>query len=205
MPGVFNGGMMRHELLLLLVGLAYALIFRLLALVRREDFSFQFVIEAVVLTLVGAGLSFLGLLRVDPIVFVLFLYLITMRSRLLVDLANLFARSGRFRLADQAYGWASRLWPDVPGRRVIAMNRGAALILEGRLEEAISLLEGVLASPRLSPKQTAAAHYNLGVAYRSRGDSHRSVRHLRAAIEALPGSVYARHAQALLKKRSGRK
>ncbi len=196
---------MTHELLLLLVGLAYALIFRLLALIRREDFSFQFVIEAVVLTFVGAGLSFLGLLRIDPILFALLLYLFTMRSRLLVDLANLFARSGRFRASEWAYGLASRLGPDAPGRRVIAMNRGAALLLEGRVEEAIASLEEVLASPRLSPKQAAATHYNLGVAYRSQGDTPRSTRHLKAAIEALPGSVYARHAQALLKKRSGQK
>ncbi len=196
---------MRHDLLLLLVGLAYALIFRLLALIRREEFSFQFVLEAVVITLAGAGASYLGLLRIDPIVFVLTLYLITMRSRLLVDLANLFARSGRFQAAGQTYGWASRLMPDTPGRRIIAMNRGAALILEGRLEEAISLLEEVASSPHLSPKQAAAVHYNLGVAYRSKGDTQRSVRHLRAAIEALPGSVYARHAQAMLKKRSGKK
>jgi len=192
---------MSHELLLLLVGLAYALIFRLLALLRREDFSFQFAIEAVALTFLGAGLSYLGVVRFDPILFALLLYLVTMRVRWLVDLANLFARSGRFSAAQRLYDLAQRLGPDAPGRLVIAMNRGTAWILEGRIEEAVALLEGVLKAPRLSPKQTAATHYNLGVAYRSQGDLRRSAQHLRTAIETLPGSIYARHAEALLKKR----
>lgn len=192
---------MSSELLLLLVGLAYALIFRLLALVRREYFSFQFVVEAVLLTFLGAGLSYLGVLRLDPILFVVLLYLVTMRVRWLVDLANLLARSARFGAAEGLYGLAGRLAPDAPGRLIIDMNRGAALILQGRLEEAVALLRSVLKAPRLSPKQAAATHYNLGVAYRGQGDLRESARHLRAAIEALPGSIYARHAEALLKKR----
>ncbi|HIQ00715.1 MAG TPA: tetratricopeptide repeat protein [Anaerolineales bacterium] len=195
---------MAQELLLLLVGLAYALIFRLLAWVRREGFSAQFILEAVLLTLVAAGLSFLAGIRLDPILFVLLVYLVTMRARLLVDVANLVARSGRFGPAERFYGLAWRLGPDAVGRQVIATNQGAALILEGRVAEAIPLLEGVLEAPHLPPKYAAAAHYNLGVAYRSQGETRKSKEHLHAAIEALPGSIYARRAQALLRKRAGR-
>jgi len=196
---------MRPELLLLLVGLAYALIFRLLAWLRREMFSLQFIFEAVILTVVGAGLAYLGIFVFNPIVFVLLLYLITMRARLLVDLANLLARSGRFRAAERIYGLARGLGPDAPSRLVISMNQGAALILEGRTEEGIGLLKEVLETPDLSPKHLASVHYNLGVAYRHQGNNRESVHHLREAIEAMPGSIYARHAQALLKKRSGKK
>jgi len=192
---------MSHELLLLLVGLAYALIFRLLASLRRESFSLQFILEAVGLTALAVALSYLAGVRLDPILFVLSIYLVTMRARLLVDLANLVARSGRFGLAERLYGLAWRLGPDAHGRLVIAMNQGAARILEGRLPEAISMLEQVLEAPQLPPKYAAAAHYNLGVAYRGQGERRRSVDHLSAAIEALPGSVYARRAQMLLRKK----
>ncbi len=196
---------MRHEFLILLVGLAYALIFRLLAWMRKDAFSLQFILEAVVLTALAAALSFLGVLRLDPVLFVLLLYFLTMRSPLLVDLANLIARSGRFELAERVYGLASRLWPDEPARRVIAMNHGAALILQNRISEAIPLLEGVLEISGLSPKHAAATHYNLGIAYRCQGDNQKSNKHLHEAIDAFPGSIYARRAQALLKKRAEEK
>lgn len=196
---------MRHEFLILLVGLAYALTFRLLAWLRRDPFSLQFILEAVGLTVLVAALSFLVGIRVDPILFLVLLYLLTMRAPLLVDLANLAARSGRFGLAERLYGLAGRLRPDVPAQLVIAMNHGAALVLEGCIPDAISLLEGVLETPGLSPKHAAATHYNLGVAYRSQGKVHKSNEHLHAAIDAFPGSIYARHAHAMLRKRSEEK
>ena len=196
---------MRHELLILLVGLAYALIFRLLAMLRRERFSAQFILEAVALTLLAAGLSFLAGIRLDPILFVLLVYVVTMRARLLVDVANLAARSGRFGLADRSYGLAWRALPDGPSRQVIGMNQGAALLLEGRVAEAISLLEKVLESSPLSPKYAAATHYNLGVAYKAQEEERKAIKHLHAAIEALPGSIYARQAQAMLRGRGKKK
>ncbi len=192
---------MPHELMLILVGLSYALIFRFLAWVRGEPFSLQFVLEAVSLTALAAALAFLAGVRLDPILFVVLLYLLTMRAPLLVDLANLMARSGRFGPAERLYGLARRLWPDEPARLVIAMNQGAALILQNRLPDALSMLEGILEAPRISPKHAAAVHYNLGVAYRSQGEIQKSIRHLTAAIDILPGSIYAQHAQAMLKKR----
>jgi len=196
---------MRHDLLLLLVGLAYALIFRLLAWMRKDPFSLQFILEAAGLTVLAAALSFLAVVRLDPILFLILLYFLTMRVPLLVDLANLIARSGRFGLAERLYGLAGRLRPDEPARRILAMNHGAALILQGRVSDAISLLEGLLEVPELSPKHAAATHYNLGIAYRCQGDTQKANKHLHAAIDAFPGSIYARHAHALLKKRSGEK
>lgn len=193
---------MRHELMILLIGVAYALTFRLLAWLRRDPFSLQFILEAMGLTALAVLLSFLSIVRLHPILFLVLLYLLTMRCPLLVDLANAAARSGRFALAEKLYSLAGRLWPDAPACLVIAMNHGAAFILESRIPEAISLLEKVLQTPDLSPKNSAAAHYNLGVAYRSQGDIPKSKDHLHAAIEAFPGSVYARHAEAMLKKHS---
>lgn len=191
---------MSHELVLLLIGLFYALVFRLLGSLRRESFSFQFILEAVGLTVLAAALSFLAGIYLNPVLFLVLLYLVTMRVRLLVDLANLSARSGRFGLAERVYGLAWRLKPDEPGRQVIAMNQGAVLILAGRVSEAVPLLKKVLEAPRLSPKYAAATHYNLGVAYRKQGETQQAIKHLSAAIEAFPGSVYARRAQALLRK-----
>lgn len=190
---------MRHELMILLIGVAYTLTFRLLAWLRRDPFSLQFILEAMGLTALAVLLSFLSV-RLNPILFLVLLYLLTMRCPLLVDLANAAARSGRFALAEKLYGLAGRLWPDAPACLVIAMNHGTAFILEGRIPEAISLLEKVLQTPDLSPKNSAATHYNLGVAYRNQGDTQKSNDHLHAAIEAFPGSVYARHAEAMLKK-----
>ncbi len=192
---------MRHELLILLLGLTFALVFRLLAAMRREQFSLQFILEAVIMTLLVAGLSFFTGIQMNPVLFVVLVYLVTMRARVLVDLANLAARSGRFGLSGRLYTLARRVGPDGPSRQVIATNQGAALILEGRVLDAISLLEGVLETPPVPPKYAAAAHYNLGVAYKSQGDDRRATIHLREAIEALPGSVYARQAQAMLGKR----
>lgn len=192
---------MQNDLMLPLVGLSYALIFRFLAWLRREPFSLQFVLEAVGLTALATALSFFAGLRLNPILFVVLLYFLTMRAPLLVDLANLMARSGRFALAERLYDLAGRLWPDEPARLVIAMNHGAALILQDRLLDALSLLEGVLKAPHLSPKHAAAVHYNLGIAYRSHGEAQKSNQHLIAAMEILPGSIYAQHAQAMLKKR----
>jgi tetratricopeptide (TPR) repeat protein len=193
---------MPHELLLLVVGLSYALVFRLLAALRRETFSYRFIAEAVGLTVLAAAFCFLTGIHLNPVFFLVFLYLITMRVRLLVDMANLAARSGRFELADRVFAAAWRLAPDAPGRLVIAMNQGAVRILAGRVAEAIPLLEEVLETEELSPKYAAATHYNLGVAYHKTGDGPQAIKHLSAAIEEFPNSVYARGAQALLQKRA---
>jgi tetratricopeptide (TPR) repeat protein len=192
--------MMPHELLLLLVGLLYALAFRLLAFLRREGFSTQFILEAVGITAVVVALSYLTELRLNPVLFLAGLYTITLRSRLLVDLANLAARSGRLGLAERIYGLAWRLWPNETGRMVIATNQAAIMIVEKRLSEASRLLERVLEDSDLPPKYAAAANYNLGVAYRDQGEISRAIKHFHDAVEALPNSVYGLRAKALMQR-----
>ena len=107
---------MPHALILLLVGLAYALVFHALQFIRREGFSPQFILEVVGLTLVAVGLSVLRVAQVDPVALVIVLYLVTMRVRLLVDLANLVARRHRFALAERIYRLAWQLVPGPFGR-----------------------------------------------------------------------------------------
>ncbi len=191
---------MSHWLLLLLVGLIYTLIFRLLGFLRREKFSLRFILEAMGMTLLVVALSLLGF-RLNPILFLLLLYLVTMRTRVLVDIANMAARR-RVSLAEQFYRLARRLWPDESGRLIIGMNEGAILTLAGRVSEAIPIMEKVLETEGLPPKYAAATHYNLGVAYHKAGeDGQLIIGHLNAAIEAMPNSVYARSAQKLLRER----
>lgn len=191
---------MPHALILLLVGLAYALVFHTLQYIRREGYSPQFTLEVVVLTLVAVGLSVLRIAQVDPVLLVIVLYLVTMRVRLLVDLANLVARSHRFELAGRIYGLAWQLLPGSFGQTVIAANQGAIMVWQEQLPEAIRVLEEALEDSAARPKFAAAIHYNLGVAYRKQGESLQAVKHLHAAIDALPNSIHAQRAQGLLRR-----
>jgi tetratricopeptide (TPR) repeat protein len=186
--------------LLLVVGLTYAVVFQALALLRREGSSIQFVLEAMALTVLAAALAFLGLAQISPIVLVILLYLVTMRARLLVDLANLVARSHRFELAQRIFELGRQLRPDPLGQTVIAANQGAILVWMERFPEAIEMLEGALEDAASRPKFEAAIHYNLGVAYREQGEMPTAIKHLHEVIDDLPNSIYAQRAQALLRR-----
>lgn len=191
-------------LLLLLVACLFVLAFGALGFMRREGLSVQFAVETAILTAVLVGGSWLIGLPLNPFLFLVILYLVTMRSRLVVDVANALMRRGRKQAAFRLYDLALSLRPDASSRLVVLTNRGAALLLGGQVDDAISALRGVLADSqksRLGIKYEAAAHYNLGYAYEIKGEDAQSVTQYNQAIEALPGSLYARAAQSALKRR----
>jgi tetratricopeptide (TPR) repeat protein len=188
----------------LLEACLFVLAFGALGFLRREGLSMQFAIETAILTAVLVGGTWLAGISLSPFVFLIILYLVTMRSRLVVDVANMLVRRDRKTTAFRLYDLALALWPDAATRIIILTNRGAALLHSGQVDQAISALEGVLAtspSARLGIKYEAAAHYNLGYAYELKGEDSLSVLHYNEAIDVLPGSLYARAAQSALKRR----
>ncbi len=194
---------MDPHLLILLVSLVFILVFGGLPVLRREGLSLQLAVEVLVLTGLGIGASLLIGFRLDPILFFIFLYLIVMRCRLLIDLGNLLASRGRPQLALSVYRLAMRLAPDFPVHLTALISYSAVLVRVGALEEAIRILEAVLEKgrERLQLKHESACHYNLGVAYMRLGSESRAVREFNEAIDAWPLSPYAQGARAALERR----
>ena len=193
---------MHPTLLLLLVGLLYILVFGALAYFRREGLSLRFAYEALALTLVVCALSWGGL-EIPSVLFLLLIYLLTMRVRLLVDLGNLYARQGRFPFANSIYALALRLWPDAANRLIVRVNQGTAKLQQGALAEAIAAFKEVLqqaGAGHLGIKYEAAAHYNLGLAYRRNDQELLAVGEFRQVLDVWPVSECARRAQVCLKK-----
>jgi tetratricopeptide (TPR) repeat protein len=187
--------------IILFVGLLYILVFGGVSLLRREGLSVRFAVEAILITGAAVVLAALNLLQIHPALFLVFLYLATMRVRLLVDLGNFFAMRGQFNQARGWYGLAGRLWPDPTARLIVQVNAATLRLQQGEPEEAIGLLKEVLgqaSAGHLGVKYEAAAHYNLGVAYRRKGMDSQATREFNAAIDAWPASEYARRAMAAL-------
>jgi tetratricopeptide (TPR) repeat protein len=188
---------------LLLIGFLYALLVGGLALLRREGISTRFLLESAVITLIAGGLAAALGIRVNLILFLIFLYLLTMRVRLLIDLANTFAKRSRYNQAELLYGLASRLWPDTAGRLVLKINRATMLLQEDKLDEAIALFKDVIGQAGqgyLGAKYEAAAHYNLGVTYRRKEMDGPATVEFNLVLDTWPASVFARRAEAALKK-----
>jgi tetratricopeptide (TPR) repeat protein len=183
--------------------LLFILIFGGLPVLRKEGLSLQLAVEVLILTGFSIGASLLTGVRLDPILFLIFLYLIVMRSRLLIDLGNLFASRGRHQQALSIYRLSMRLAPDFPVRLLALISYSAVLVRIGALEEAIRILEEILEKWRdsLQPKHESACHYNLGVAYMRLGKDSQAVREFNEAIDAWPLSTYAQYAKAALERR----
>jgi tetratricopeptide (TPR) repeat protein len=191
-------------LVLLLIASLYILVFGGLSFLRRESPSVQFALEAVGVTALLVGGSWLLGIALHPILLLLALYLVTMRSRLVVELANLLARRGQCNLALRLYSLGLAWWPDASSRLIVLANRGAAELCAGQVETAIQTLEGVLVEaerPSLGVKYEAATRYNLGCAYGKKGEEARATAELNEAIDLLPGSAYARAAAVVLERR----
>jgi tetratricopeptide (TPR) repeat protein len=191
-------------LLLLLIASLYILAFGLLGFVRREGLSAQFALEGAVLTAVLVGGSWLLGSPLNPFVFLILLYLVTMRSRIAVDAANFLMRRKYQKSAFRIYELALAWWPDAGSRLIILANQGAAQLHTGKVKAAIETLEGALAEderPRLGPKYEAACHYNLGYAYEQVGEESKAIAQYNEAVDLLPGSLYARAAEAAIKRR----
>lgn len=195
------------NLLNLAIGCLFTLVFGGLGYLRREGLSVQFALEAVGLTGVLVGGSGLLGMPIHPVFLLVILYLITMRSRLIADLANLLAKRGNYKLAFRLYRLGQAWWPDDASRLVVQANKGAAQLHSGKVEQAISTLEGVLKGEkrdRLGIKYEAACHYNLGYAYERSGRDAEAVAEYNEAIDVMPGSLYGRAAAAALRRRKGK-
>jgi tetratricopeptide (TPR) repeat protein len=194
---------MNPYLLILLEALLFILIFGGLPVLRKEGLSLQLAVEVLVLTALSTGASLLIGFRLDPILFLIFLYLIVMRCRVLIDLGNLLTSKGRHQRALSVYRLAMQLGPDLPVRLIALISYSAVLVRIGALEEAVRILEDVVekAGDHLHPKHESACHYNLGVAYLRLGKESWAVREFNETIDAWPLSPYAQYAKVALEKR----
>ena len=195
--------MLSLPIILLLVGFSYIVLFGAVSLLRREGLSRRFAFEALIITLIVSGLTTLTGIQPHPVLFLILLYLLTMRVRLLVDLGNIFARRGQFELADKLYNLAASLWPDATNSLILRVNQGTSLLQQKKLDEAIAIFNEVLeqaALGYLGVKYEAAAHYNLGVAYLRKNMDARASIAFNAVIDTWPASEYARRAEVALEK-----
>jgi tetratricopeptide (TPR) repeat protein len=189
-------------LLLLLLALLYAFLIGGLGALRREGFSLQFVVEVLITAGALVGLSLLAGWTLHPIFFLAVLYLVTMRVRLLVDLANVLARRGYHAQASGVYATALKLRPDAVSRLVVVLNQGVHLVKQDRFEEAVVLLAGLLegSAGDMAPKLEAGIRYNLAVAYHRRGDEAKAIAQFNQVLDVMPGSLYAMGAQKALER-----
>jgi tetratricopeptide (TPR) repeat protein len=188
---------MTPSFLIFLVGLLYVVIFWVLSLLRRERLSNQFAYEGLGLTAIAYAVVRWGELAVHPIYFLFLIYLITMRVRLLVELGNLFSKSGRHRLALGLYRLALHLFCDQSSRLIALINIGAAYLSMASVDQAVEVLENakVHVSKQLGPKHAAGCCYNLGMAYRRAGRPADALRQFAAVGDIYPLSMYARMAE----------
>jgi tetratricopeptide (TPR) repeat protein len=195
-------------LLLVLVGLFYILIVGGISLLRREGLSGQFALEALAIIALAVIIRAAIGTIVDPILLFILLYLVTMRARLLTDLANLLFKRRGYAAAERLYRLALRLRPDRTSRFVALTNWGAARLQSGDLEGAIRTLNDVLVVAGehggLGSKLEAACRYNLAVAHSKAGDDVKAVQQFNQVIERFPVTVYGQAAERALKKRRER-
>ncbi len=195
---------MDTSILLLIVGLTYAVVFSAMGMLRREGTSMQFIAEVLIVTVVIVAGGMVSGSHANPILFVVFLYLLTMRSRLLVDLGNLISARGRQGTAVRVMQVALQLFPDRQTRLIVLASMGIVHIRRKNPEAAREILKGVLQEAEqggLSMQYTAACHYHLGLAHQRLGAEAAAVRHYRLAVDEFPSSIYGKAAEKALQER----
>ncbi|HEX2981625.1 MAG TPA: hypothetical protein VHO48_15270 [Anaerolineaceae bacterium] len=193
---------MNASLMLLLIGLGYLVVFGGMSLLRREGFSVRFAVETIAVTLLLIVFNEFTKIRIQPVVFLILLYLVTMRVRLGIDLANSFARRGNYATAERLYALSGKLGADANARQLIRLNQATSRLQQGQAETAVQWLRELLqdgAQQGISRKNEAACHYNLGVAYRRLNREAEATVEFNAAIDISPVSEIARRAAAALK------
>jgi tetratricopeptide (TPR) repeat protein len=194
---------MSLHLLIGLIGLLYIVVFGVMSLLRREGLSIRFAVESVCLTAIVVILVWLTPIQIHPVLFLLLLYIITFRVRILVDLANIFARRGNYVQAEKIYDLASHVGPDQTSNLIIKVNHAILLLLKKQLSESISMFTDVLSQANqgyLGVKYEAAAHFNLGVAYLRNNNSSMAIVEFNSVLDTWPASLYARRAQEALER-----
>lgn len=190
---------MHPSLLTLLVGLLYILGFDILSFIRRQGISARFTIEGLLITAIFAAIVYVS--PVNLLIFLIILYLITMRVRILVDLASWLTSRKRYGQALNTYSFALRLGLDNATRIITLINRGVTQLKMGEPEAAFNSLEEAMSDQtiQLGAKYQSAGFYNLGLACRRTGREARAIRHFNEAIDTLPTSIYAHGARQALK------
>lgn len=191
---------MNPHFVLLLIALLYILAAGGLSVLRREGFSLQFAVEVIVVAGLLVIFSLFTGQVIHPVPFLIVIYLLTMRARLMVDLGNLLARRGHHQPATNVYNLALKLKPDGLSRQIVMLDQAVHQLQQGQPAQATAMLEHLLTGPQMSPKHEAAARYNLAVGYRRQGSEAKAIVEFNKAIDALPGSLYASRAQMALKK-----
>lgn len=182
---------------LFLVGFLYIILFGGLSLLRREGLSMRFAIESIGFTALFGLIAWLTQIPIHPAIFLFALYLVTMRVRFLVDIANLFARRRDFVSAEAIYNLAGKLWPDATNQLILAVNRGALRLQQGALEESITIFKTLLQQSNqgfLGIRYESAAHYNLGIAYHRSGMESQAIAEFNIVLDIWPASEYSRAA-----------
>jgi tetratricopeptide (TPR) repeat protein len=194
---------MSLHLLIGLIGLLYIVVFGGMALLRREGLSIRFAVESVCLTAIAVALVWLTPIQIHPVLFLLLLYVITLRVRILVDLANIFARRANYPQAERIYDLAAHAWPDQTSDLILKVNHAILLLQKNQLNDSISLFKEILSPASqgyLGVKYEAAAHFNLGVAYLRSNNSSMATVEFNAVLDTWPASLYARRAQEALER-----
>lgn len=187
--------------LLLFIGLLYIILMGALSILRREGLSIRFAVEGLLLIALIGGLAFATGYVMHPVLFLILLYLVTMRVRLMVDLGNTFASRGNLAAAERIYSLAQQLGPDPVSRVNVAINQGVVRLQKGEVDSAIMMFQEVLSASgktSLGIKNEAACQYNLGVAYQRKGLEKEASRAFNAVLEVWPVSEYARRAAVAL-------
>jgi tetratricopeptide (TPR) repeat protein len=194
---------MNPVLLIAIEGVLFALVFGGLSLVKKERLSRQFLLEVMVITLLGLAVVVAGL-GLHPVLFLVVLYLVTMRARILVDLGNLLSSRGKHEAALAIYQLALRLRPDPAGRLSALINSGVAYLRQGSPHKAVSTLRETLNTvPQgFHSKYETACRYNLGLAYRRTGEEKEAIHQFEEVIRLFPNSLYARGAQTAIREGS---
>jgi tetratricopeptide (TPR) repeat protein len=199
--------MLNHPAFLILAtGLLFILGFGGLSLLRRQGLSTRFAVEGLLVSVVGAAVAF-TFPGFPPLIFLIVLYLVTMRVRLLSDLANAFLTRKNYPRAQAIYRLALRMWPDPVSRQIVLINRGVAELRAAEPETAYATLTGALGNQefKIGAHYLAAGCYNLGLAARRTGRDAEAIRHFNQAIDTLPHSIYAQAARRALQERSPEK
>jgi len=199
---------MNPYLLIVTVGLFYIVVFGGMSIIRREGLSVQFAFEVLGITalvLIGALLT--GI-TVHPVLFLILIYLVSMRARLMVDVANLLSARGRQRDAITVLQWAMRVYPDRSAQLIILVNMGIVQLRRQNPKSAQELLESALEQAKdggLGIKYEAACRYNLGLALQRQGKEVEAVHQFSETIGTFPNSIYSKAAeQALERRREGK-
>jgi tetratricopeptide (TPR) repeat protein len=194
---------MSLHILIGLIGLIYIVVFGAMTLLRREGLSIRFAVESVCITAIAYLLVVVTAVQIHPVVFLFVLYIITMRVRIVVDVANTFAGRGNYVQAEKIYNFASRMWPDQTGKLIIDVNHAILLLQKNQLDDSVALFTSVLSEANkgfLGVKYEAAVHYNLGVAYLRKNNPSMATVEFNAVLDTWPASLYARRAQQALER-----